>query len=299
MQKEEIQNYLNKVSTEIKLRGLSKRTIESYSFFLTRYLQTLNKPAEQATEQDVKNFLAQLVDSYSSKSRALATSSLRFLYKEILDKPEIIIKIKNPKKQETLPTVLTKEEVQNLINSAETRKSKLLILFLYSTGVRVSELVNLKINDIEMNSNIGTVRGKGDKQRQIYIGKSLSEELKQYIQEHSNNIYLFSETSPLTPRNIQKIIKKAAKKAQIQKKVTPHTLRHSYATHHLQAGTDIRKIQMLLGHARIDTTQIYTNLSNKDLENLKNPADDMNLNKKPEENGQNEAKKSNTEEESI
>lgn len=277
MEKEEVQNYLNKVSTELKLRGLSPRTIESYSFFMLRYLQTLSKPAEQATEQDVKNFLAQLVDNYSNKSRALATSSLRFLYKEILEKPEIMIRIKNPKKQETLPIVLTKEEIQKLILSAETRKSKLIMLFLYSTGVRVSEFVNLKIQDINLETNQGIVRGKGNKQRQIYLGKNLSEELKEYLQEHPQNIYLFSQDKPLTTRNIQKIIKRAAEKAQINKKVTPHTLRHSFATHHLQAGADIRKIQMLLGHARIDTTQIYTNLSNKDLENLKNPADDIDL----------------------
>ncbi len=298
MKKEDVDSYLEKVSTEIKLRGLSKRTIEIYSFFLKKYLESLNVPAEQATRQDVNNFLASLVDIYKNRTRALATSSIRFLYKEILDKPEIIIKIKNPKKQEVLPTILTKEEVQNLINSVKSQKSKLIILFLYATGIRVSELTSLKINDLDLQYSNGIVHGKGGKQRQIYLSKNLVEELKLYFnnkQEKEGNIqsntsqspYLFPSHKdpqfPLTVRNIQKIIKVATKKAGISKKVTPHTLRHSFATHHLQSGTDIRKIQMLLGHARIDTTQIYTNLSNKDLETLKNPADDLDFSVKEEE----------------
>lgn len=289
MKKEDIDIYLNKVSTELKLRGLSNRTIESYNFFLIRYLQNLDKSPEQANEQDIKDFLAQLVDKYSNKSRALAISSIRFLYKEILNKPEVIIRIKNPKKQSNLPSVLTKDEVQKLISSTETRKSKLIILFLYSTGIRVSELTNLEINDLDFNTHKGIVRGKGNKQRQIYLGKNLSEELRKYLEDKQSNKYLFSKDKPITPRNIQKIIKRAAKKSGIKKKVTPHTLRHSFATHYLESGTDIRKIQMLLGHERIDTTQIYLNLSNRDLENLKNLGDDILLDEKIEKN---ETKKS-------
>ncbi len=282
MQKEVVETYLQRVSTELKLRGLSKKTIEIYSFFLTKYLNNLNVPAEDATKQQVKDFLAQLVDSYSNRSRSLATSAIRFFYKEVLDKPETIFKIITPKKQETLPTVITKEEIQKIIHSAKTQKSKLIILFLYSTGIRVSELVSLKIEDIDLNSNKGIVKGKGDKQRQIYIGKDISGQLKNYLDNRQKNSpYVFDNNKnppiPLTTRNIQKIIKSAVKNAGINKKVSPHTLRHSFATHHLQSGTDIRKIQILLGHSRIDTTQIYINLSNKDLEDLKNPAEGLSL----------------------
>lgn len=290
MNKEEVNSYLAKVSTELKLRGLSKRTIEIYSFFLKKYLESLSIPAEQATKQDVNNFLASLIDNYKNRTRALATSSIRFLYKEILDKPEVIIKIKNPKKQEILPTILTKEEIQKIIGSAKNSKSKLIILLLYSTGIRVSELTNLKSNNLSLEYANGIVHGKGGKQRQIYLGKNLIEELKIYLnktqESEQKSQYIFpshkNPNIPLTVRNIQKIIKNAAKNAGINKKVTPHTLRHSFATHHLQSGTDIRKIQLLLGHARIDTTEIYTNLSNKDLEILKNPADDLNFSVKEE-----------------
>lgn len=274
MQKEEI---LSELTTELKLKGLSNKTISTYSFFISKYLDSLNTNLEQACEQDIKNFLVNLIDNYSNTSRALATSSLRFLYKEIIEKPEIIARIKNPKKADYLPIVLTKQEVQKLIDSALTLKSKLIISFLYSTGVRVSELVNIKTNDLDLENSKGMVRGKGNKQRQIFFSEKLCKKIKKYIDKNPKNQYLFSREKPLSPRNIQKIIKKTALKAEINKKVTPHTLRHSFATHHLEAGTDIRKIQVLLGHSRIDTTQIYTKVSSKELEILKNPLEDLKI----------------------
>ena len=220
---------------------------------------------------------ASLVDSYSSRSRALATSAIRFLYKEILNKLAVVARIKNPKKAEYVPTVLSKEEIQALINAAKTQKSKLIIAFLYSTGIRVSELVNLKVNDLDLEACKGIVKGKGNKQRVIFLNKGLAEKLKEYLQNKKPESYIFSDEKPITARNVQKIIKRAAKKAGLNKKVTPHTLRHSFATHHLEEGTDIRRIQVLLGHSRIDTTQIYTKVSNKDLEKLKNPLDDIEI----------------------
>lgn len=275
IKKEEI---LNKLTTELKLKGLSSKTIETYSFFISKFLDNLqDKNLEDTEEQDIKNFLVSLIDSYSNTSRALATSSLRFLYKEILEKPEAIARIKNPKKSDHLPTVLTKQGVQKLIESASTLKSKLIISFLYSTGIRVSELINLRKNDLELENNRGVVRGKGAKQRQIFISPKLCKKLGKYLDKNEENEYLFSKSKPLSSRNIQKLIKKSALKAAIQKRVTPHTLRHSFATHHLEAGTDIRKIQVLLGHSRIDTTQIYTKVSSKDLENLKNPLEDLKI----------------------
>jgi site-specific recombinase XerD len=276
-QKEEI---LSKLTTELKLKGLSSKTIDVYSFFISKYLDNLensNKNLNESKEQDVKNFLASLIDNYSNTSRALATSSLRFLYKEILEKPEIIARIKNPKKEQYLPNILAKQEIQQLINSAPTLKSRLIISFLYSTGVRVSELVNIKVNDLNLENNKGTVKGKGNKQRQIFLSEKLCKKLNRYLWKNKENKFLFSREKPLTSRNIQKIIKKAAVKSGLQKKVTPHVLRHSFATHHLESGTDIRKIQVLLGHARIDTTQIYTKVSSKELEELKNPLEDLKI----------------------
>ena len=274
MQKREI---LQKISTELKLKGLSRQTIATYSFFISKYLDSVKKNLEETGEQDVKDFLASLIDKYSNTSRGLATSSVRFLYKEILEKPEVVVRIKNPKKEQYLPSVLAKQEIQKLISSAPTLKSKLIISFLYSTGIRVSELVSLERKDIDLSQRRGIVRGKGNKERQIFLSEKLCKKLERFLSKNPDYNFLFSKEAPLTTRNIQKIIKKTAKKANIQKKVTPHTLRHSFATHHLEAGTDIRKIQVLLGHSRIDTTQIYTKVSSRDLEDLKNPLEDINI----------------------
>jgi len=134
----------------------------------------------------------------------------------------------------------------------------------------------LKVQDINLVERIGIVRkGKGKKDRLIVLPEKLTQELENYIKNHSDNIYLFSKEKPLTTRNIQKIIKRTAQKAGIQKKVTPHVLRHSYATHLLESGTDIRIIQTLLGHENLNTTQIYTHVSTEELKKVKNPLDEL------------------------
>ncbi|MEK6877998.1 MAG: site-specific tyrosine recombinase/integron integrase [Nanoarchaeota archaeon] len=279
MEKEVVQEYIEKLTTELKLRGSSQRTISTYSYFLKRFLENLNKSLEEIKEQDIKAFLAKLIDNYSNSSRALATSSLRFFFRKILNNQSLMQNIENPKRQDYLPIVLTKEEVAKLINSS-SGKSKLMIKLLYSSGLRVSELVNLKIKDIDLENAKGFVRqGKGSKDRQFFLLKDLCTEIKKYIEKRNmKSDYLFSNSNSkaLTSRNIQQIIKRSAMKAGIQKKVTPHTLRHSFGTHHLEAGTDIRKIQVLLGHSRIDTTMLYTKVSEKTLQELKNPLEDIN-----------------------
>ena len=276
MQKEEI---LKKLSTELKLSGGSDKTIKIYSYFINKFLQylsTSSKPIDQVDQDQVKEFLAVLIDSYSNKSRALATSALRYFFKKIVTKPEVMANIETPKKEQYLPNVLAKEEVKKLINQAETEKSGLIISFLYSTGVRVSELVNLKMQDLDLDNKKGKVHGKGNKSRQIFLSESLCNDLKSYIDRKQPKTFLFStKDKPLTTRNIQKIIKNTSSKAGISKKVTPHTLRHSFATHLLESGVDIRKIQVLLGHSRIDTTQIYTQVSGKELEHIRNPLDNL------------------------
>lgn len=280
MQKEEYSSYIENLTTELKLRGSSQRTILIYAYFIQKFMQGLNKKPEDSTEQDIKIFLAKLIDNYTNSSRSLATSSLRFFYKRILNKPILMQNIENPKRQDYIPTVLTKDEVRRLLNSVNG-KSKLMMKMLYSSGLRVSELVNLKANDLDLENSKGMVRkGKGSKDRQFFIFKDLSREVKDYLNKRVvNSEYLFSShnSKQLSPRNLQQIIKRASQKAGIEKKVTPHTLRHSFATHHLESGTDIRKIQALLGHSRIDTTMLYTKVTDKTLEQLKNPLEDIDI----------------------
>ncbi|MFH0831962.1 MAG: site-specific tyrosine recombinase/integron integrase [archaeon] len=273
MQKESLDNYTEKIKTELRLRGCSKRTIESYIFFLKPFLEKIENP-DTVTLEQVKHFLADLIDRYSNKSRALAVSSLRFFFKRVVDRPDIFVKLEVPKKEKRLPIVLSQEEVKALIDAAAFAKSKLIIKMLYSSGLRVSELVNLTPKDLDFQQNIGWVRkGKGSKDRIFKIAESISKQLQKFLAKNPQSKCLFSQDKPMSTRNVQIIIKKAAKKANINKKVTPHTLRHSFATHLLESGENLLVIQQLLGHENLETTRIYTHISQDQIKKVKSPLD--------------------------
>ena len=245
---------LEKLQIELKLRGFSPLTVRNYSFFVKKFLQSTDKPVNELEEEDVKKYLSSL-----------------FFYSEILNKE--LKKIRIPKKERILPEVLTRDEVRKLIGSAETKKSRLIMSLLYSSGLRVSEIVHLKPQHLNFEEGTGWVRkGKGSKDRLFIVSENLCKQVRDYLKKRKN-IYVFSKTKPLTTRNIQKIVKNARQKAGLQKKVTPHTLRHSFATHLLESGNDLRMIQVLLGHASLNTTQLYTHISSEQIKKIENPLD--------------------------
>lgn len=265
---------IDKLKTELKLKGFSHLTLKNYTFFIEKFLAFSNKKVEDLNEDDAKTYLVSLFDTKSKSTISLAACSIKFFF-SVLGKQ--MSKIQLPKKDKNLPIVLNKEEVKKLIDSAETHKSELMISLLYSSGLRVSELVNLKKVDLSLDEKLGWVRkGKGNKDRIFTISESLCSRLKEYLAKNPSCVYVFSGTKPLTTRNIQKIIQSTARKAEINKRVTPHTLRHSFATHLLEAGVDIRIIQELLGHSNLSTTQIYTHISQEQLKSVKNPLDSLN-----------------------
>lgn len=265
---------LKNLQTELRLRGFSPLTLRNYSFFVEKFLKQTNKPIPELNQEDVRTYLSSLFDTKSKNTIMLAAASLKFFFKEILNKPVTLIKM--PKKDKKLPEVLTKKEVSQLLDFAETKKSKLIMSLLYSSGLRVSELVNLKPEDIDFNEKIGKVRqGKGSKDRMFIISNDLAKNLNNYLKKKKDYSFLFSKIKPLTTRNIQKIVKNTRQKARIPKKVTPHTLRHSFATHLLEEGTDIRLIQSLLGHSSIATTQIYAHVSTEQIKKIENPLDKL------------------------
>jgi len=271
----EKEDFLKRLETEIKISKLSGYTLRNYLDFNKRLLEHAKKLPEQIDSQDIKNFLADKMSDKASASNILFLSSIRFAYSNVLGK-DPTISIKRPKKENKIPIVLTKEEVLKLFEGTETLKSSLILQLLYSSGLRVSEIVNLKKQDLDFNENMGWVRkGKGKKDRMFVLSKKLSKKLQKFINKHNDWNYLFSKEKPLTTRNIQKIVQKAAQKAGINKSVHPHTLRHSFATHLLESGVDIRKIQILLGHSSIATTQLYTHISNEQLKDIKNPLDEL------------------------
>jgi len=275
MEKEEVNKYLKKIETELKLGDCSKNTIKTYTFFLRPFLEKIEDPKKTSLDE-VKTYLADLIDRYSNKSRRLITSSIRFFFKRIVNRPEIYVELSVPKKGRKIPAVLSKKEVKRLIESTKNKKTKLIIKFLYCSGLRVSELVNLKKEDMDLNQNAGWVRdGKGAKDRLFKISGSISKELKYHIERNPENKYLFSKDKPLSTRNVQYLIKKASEKAGINKNVTPHTLRHSFATHLLDNGENLAVIQQLLGHENLETTRIYTHISQRQIKNIRNPLDNL------------------------
>jgi integrase/recombinase XerD len=175
--------------------------------------------------------------------------------------PNRFYSIERPRKREILPKVISLEEVQSIIKNTNNIKHRCIVSLLYSAGLRRSELLNLKMEDIDSKRMVITVKnGKGNKDRQTILSESVLKDLRKYFLEWKPKIYLFEspEGNPYSPESIVKIIKNAARKANIKKNITPHMLRHSFATHLLENGTDLRYIQVLLEHSSTRTTEIYT-----------------------------------------
>jgi integrase/recombinase XerD len=267
---------LKKLETELKLRAFSPHTVNSYLYYNKQFLDFVKKKPEEVNEDDIKNFIAKkLSEKTSAKSIVLIRAALKFFYDEILKKN--IVTLKSPKVSRKLPIVLTKDEVKTLINSIKNEKHKLIVKLLYSSGLRLSELVNLKVGDLELDENMGWVRGgKGGKDRLFILSPKLSKELKEFVKNKKKSDYLFiGRKGKMSPRNVQKIVAIAGKKSGIGKRVHVHTLRHSFATHLLENGVDIRKIQELLGHSNLSTTQIYAHVSAEELKKVKSPLDTL------------------------
>ncbi|MBT3691227.1 tyrosine-type recombinase/integrase [Candidatus Woesearchaeota archaeon] len=273
-----MENWLKKLETELKLRGFSERTVESYLSNVKLFLNHSKIESIKITEDHIKEYFAYLVSDQKQSPRSVAVkkAALKFFFEEIMGKK--IVNLKTPKIPKSIPIFLTKGEIKRLFDNAQSKKSLLIMRLLYSTGLRVSECVNLKINNLELENKMGWVRyGKGGKDRAFFLSEKLTEEIKKYLQTlDENGDYLFpGRKGHLTTRNIQKIIANTANLAKINKKVTAHKLRHSFATHNLDAGVDIRIIQELLGHSDLSTTQIYTHVSKEQLKKVKNVLDDI------------------------
>ena len=250
----------------LEIQGKSKNTIKTYSSITKKFLEFLinngiiitdTKSINSSLDKNIiLKFLAELkvkkkLDSNSLRLYVRAISSfLKFLDNENLAK-----QIKAPKVDKRLPKFITYDELNRLLENADNYRDKLIIKFLFYTGVRVSELVKIKKSDIIFEEGFVKVYGKGGKERIVPIPKELLNELKDYINKiNTENIF------PLSSRQVERIIKNIAKKAGIDKKVTPHVLRHSLATTLLSKGVDIRYIQEILGHSSLNITQIYTHV---------------------------------------
>lgn len=275
MEKEE---FLEKLKIELKISKNSDYTIRNYLRANQELLDFCNKQVDELEEDDVKAYMAKNLSDKASSSIIVFLSSIKYAFSNILKK-DITQGIRRPKRERKIPAVLTKDEVRKLFDATPTKKSRLMLELTYACGFRVSELINLKIDDLSFDEMIGYVRqAKGKKDRIFNIPKFLEKKLEKQSKKQKENNEEFLFTGPkgkLTDRNLQKIVRVVAKKAGINKEVSPHTLRHSFATHLLENGVDIRKIQELLGHADLSTTQIYTHISTEELKKIPSPIDSL------------------------
>ena len=266
--------FIEKLVEECKLRGFSPQTIKSYSFHISQLIGYLDKSRLNLDSQGVRSYL--LSQDKSRNTIRLSQMAIRFFFLEVIKKPFEIQDIPIMKKEKKLPKVISKEKIKQMLDECENLKHKLIIQFLYSSGIRLSELLNLKREDIDLDRNIINIRsGKGKKDRITILSNSIKKDLlKYYSKQEFKTKYIFEgRKGKYSKKSVQKILERVGKKNKIR--VHPHMLRHSFATHLLEQGTDIRHIQKLLGHSDISTTEIYTQVSNKHLSNIKSPLDDL------------------------
>ena len=266
---------------EMLRRKYSLMTIENYVNCLRKFLNYCKNEPRKITKMNVKDYLNGLAEKKVSGSTInVNLNALKFLMEEILNK-NFMVKIRYSKVPKELPTVLSKGEIVKLINCIDNDKHKLMIKLMYSAGLRVSELINLKVEDLELDNCFGWVRhGKGNKDRMFIIADSLREELTNHIRKNNLGFdsFLFSGyNGKMSVRTLQVIVKRAAKKAKIYKNVHCHTLRHSYATHLIENGYGVASVQSLLGHNSMETTMVYVHIASPRMINVKSPLDSLSL----------------------
>ena len=238
-------------------------------------------------EEMIRKYLQNLVhegrsDSYINQS----LNAIKFYYEIVEGMPNRFYSIERPQKKKSLPKVLSIQEVQAILSNTNNIKHKCILSLLYSAGLRRQELLNLKIEDIDSNRMVILVKsGKGFKDRLTILSEQVLEDLRMYYKQWKPKTYLFEgkEGVPYSPESVRKILLRAAQKSGIRKAVTPHMLRHSFATHLLENGTDLRYIQTLLGHGSSKTTEIYTHVAINRIQEIKSPIDFLNL-KEPDQN---------------
>jgi integrase/recombinase XerD len=268
-----------------KLKELrySEQTIKTYKMCFEEFINYYHKyDIGKIDESMIKAFLRYLVTErkVSASYQNQAINAIKFYYERILGGQRKVYYIDRPRREKTLPTVLSEEEIILIINAVENIKHKAILMTIYSAGLRISEAINLKIKDIDSKRmQIRVEQSKGKKDRYTLLSTKTLEILRKYYNEYKPKIWLFEGQGgeQYSDRSIQNILKMAISKTKIKKHVTVHTLRHSFATHLLENGTDLRYIQNLLGHESSKTTEVYTHITTKGFDQIKSPLDKLNI----------------------
>jgi len=272
--------FFDSLKKELELRNFSPKTIKIYLYYNQNLVDYWGKDPRSVNESDIKDYVNYLLNerAVSAATARLALNALKYYYVNIQKRRfNYLSGLHLPHRPQRLPVVLSKPEVVRLIGSVKNAKHKLILALMYSAGLRVGEVVKLKVEDLDLDSRILWVRqGKGRKDRQTMIPDKLIFVLNKLIKNKPVGQYLFTgqkSLSHLSTRSVEKVFSRALNSANIKKQATCHSLRHSFATHLLEAGTDIRYIQELLGHRRLETTQIYTKVYSNNLSRIKSPFD--------------------------
>ncbi len=268
----------NSYLQKLELKKYANNTVKTYVSCFEDFINYYNKSdVDSLDENDVRNYLGYLIkinrsDSYINQ----AINSIKFYYETVLGMPNRFYNIERPRKKRKLPIVLSKEDISLIIKNTNNLKHKCIISLLYSAGLRRSELLNLKLTDIESKRMLIRVRdAKGNKDRYTLLSETILKDLRKYYKQYIPKEYLFEGQfkKQYSPNSVGKVVSSAAVKAGIKIPISSHILRHSFATHLLESGVDIRYIQLLLGHNSTKTTEIYTHVAKNSFNFIKNPLD--------------------------
>jgi site-specific recombinase XerD len=266
---------------ELQRRNYSANTVRTYIHAIEDFARYFGRSAYRLGPEHIRQYQVHLFRDRKLSAGTVEgrTAALRFLFVKTLKRPYLHDQIPFPKRQRPLPTVLSQEEVARLIDSAQNLMHRAMLMTLYGTGVRRAELCQLKVADVDSKRMVIRVRnGKGGRDRDVLLSDKLLETLREYWRWMKPKTYLFPGTVknwradvPITTKVVWTAVDEAGKRAGIEKRISPHTLRHSFATHMLEAGADLRTIQVLLGHAKLADTAVYLHLSRRHLQAVASP----------------------------
>lgn len=268
-----------RMEEELRLRGHSPRTNKAYLFWVRRFAEHYHRPPEQMGAEEVRSYLVDLLEvqkvSRSTLNQALC--ALKFFYVQVLHRPCEVAGLRSSKREKKLPTVLTESEVRRLLEAAGDLKEQVILMTLYSAGLRLNELIHLQVKDIDSTKmQIRVRQGKGAKDRNVILSQTLLVVLRRYFLKYRPQTWLFygrTPQQPLAERFVQRLVHRLSQKAGLRPDICTHTLRHSFATHLLEHGTELPYIQEMLGHRCVKTTMLYTRVSPRALRKVISPLD--------------------------
>ena len=273
---------------ELQRRNYSQATTRSYIFAVKQFAEYFGRSPEKLGAEEIRRYQLYLLNEkkYTPGTVEIRMSALRFLYKKTLKRRDLAFDdLVYPKRPQRLPVVLSPEEVTRLIEATTHPMHRAILMVLYGTGIRRTEVSLLKVSDIDSQRMVMHIRqGKGSRDRDVPLSSKLLEALRKYWRLKKPKLFLFPSTSghrgperPISDKTVWHVCKGAADRAGIKKRIGPHTLRHSFATHHMEAGTDLRTIQLLLGHAHLEHTTVYLHLSHRHLHAAIDPLDQLTI----------------------